>query len=71
MEKIPENALKLYSIEGFIEEYYSQCRNFNTDKEAYLAVEQKYSNYFGYNRYASFESFRVTRRRFLTKNREK
>jgi hypothetical protein len=59
----PEKFKILYSIDGFITEFWRKASTSNTYEEAYEKLEREYIELFGERRYASYDSFRVIRDR--------
>lgn len=55
---IPEQAIKLMRFSGYLEMFREMEDYYNTEREAYDAVEREYQHYFGENKYSSFDSFR-------------
>ena len=66
--KIEIEILALLSPAGFEKRFHKHCRTEKTYYEAYDKTEMEYENNFGKRRYASYDSFRVTKNR---KNRNK
>jgi hypothetical protein len=66
--KIKIEILALLSPSGFEKKFHQNCKIAKTYEDAYELTEQEYENNFGKRRYASYDSFRVTKNR---KNRNK
>jgi|TARA_R100001594_G_scaffold33325_1_gene61754 hypothetical protein len=60
--------LALLSPSGFEKRFHKNCQKSKTYYDAYELTEQEYEKNFGKRRYASYDSFRVTKNR---KNRNK
>lgn len=67
MEKIPKNILKLLTKQGFIEHYFRICFDYDTNRDAYEAVEELYQEWFTKRKYSNYESFSVVKNRSLKK----
>jgi hypothetical protein len=57
---IPQRARKLNKTDGFIEEYRKLVGDGASGLYAYNMLEREYYNYFGYFRYADYNSFYQT-----------
>lgn len=66
---ITNEAQRLLTPRGFDAEFFKNLASCKTHKDAYLKTEETYSNFFGKNRYRSFESFRKARDRRMTTKR--
>lgn len=60
--------LALLSPSGFEKRFHKHCQETKTYEDAYELTEEEYEKNFGKRRYASYDSFRVTKNR---KNRNK
>tara|TARA_R100001463_G_scaffold123992_1_gene180878 strand:+ start:1071 stop:1280 length:210 start_codon:yes stop_codon:yes gene_type:complete len=60
--------LALLSPSGFEKRFHKYCKESKTYEDAYELTEEEYEKNFGKRRYASYDSFRVTKNR---KNRNK
>lgn len=60
--------LALLSPSGFEKRFHKYCKESKTYEDAYELTEKEYETNFGKRRYASYDSFRVTKNR---KNRNK
>lgn len=60
--------LALLSPAGFEKRFHKNCKLSKTYEDAYDLTEHEYEKNFGRRRYASYDSFRVTKNR---KNRNK
>ena len=60
--------LALLSSNGFESRFHKNCKLSKTYEDAYELTEKEYESHFGNRRYASYDSFRVTKNR---KNRNK
>ena len=60
--------LALLSASGFERKFHKNCKLSKTYEDAYELTEEEYEKHFGKRRYASYDSFRVTKNR---KNRNK
>jgi len=54
------DALKLTDPREFRNAWHENLSNFPTYEKAYDALEEKYKKAFGKNRYASYDSFRIS-----------
>ena len=61
--KIPLKILVLLSLKGFEKRFYYYSKNVKTYIQAYEKTEQEYKQYFGKNKYSSYDSFRVVMNR--------
>ena len=52
---------------GYLEVFYENCRHTKTYMQSWSLTESEYFQIFGQNRYSSYQSFSVVRKR----NREK
>ena len=68
-ELLAENQLlkKIGTRTGFIQYYFSQLPKFNTQKETFESINEKYFELYGENRYESYESFRKQLSREISK----
>tara|TARA_R100000781_G_C4074862_1_gene125738 strand:- start:522 stop:743 length:222 start_codon:yes stop_codon:yes gene_type:complete len=66
--KIDLEILALLSPSGFERRFHKHCKAARNYTEAYELTELEYEENFGKRRYASYDSFRVTKNR---KNRNK
>ena len=71
MTKIKEEYLKLDTIEGFLQQFYLFCCEFDAEQQAYDATERMYKRIFGHNKYSNYHSFKNTRNEYYRKNRKK
>jgi hypothetical protein len=57
---IKENNLmkQLSGVQGFFKYYYSQCKDFQTKKEAFDHTNEVYFNLFGRFRFSDYGSFK-------------
>ena len=55
--------LALVSPSGFEKRFYKHCGQSKNYYEAYEKTEQEFENCFGKRRYASYDSFRVSKNR--------
>ena len=53
-----EKMKKLATREGFFKEYFLECKNQKTNKEAFDKINEEYYNLFGQYRYADHDSFK-------------
>lgn len=53
-----EKMKKLASRTGFFQMYFLECKNHNTNKEAFDFVNEEYFELFGQYRYADYSSFK-------------
>ncbi len=60
----------LITTKGFIEYFWQMSLEYTTQIEAYDATERAHQTHFGSRKYASFESFRINRDRYLRKSRK-
>ena len=56
---------RLYPLSGYFERYFELLPLFGSGHEAYSAIEREFHALFGCNRYNSYESFKVTKRRYI------
>jgi hypothetical protein len=61
--KIGIEILALLSPSGFEKRFHKYCKTSRSYCEAYEKTEQDYESNFGKRRYASYDSFRVTKNR--------
>ena len=66
-----KKILKFLSFDGFNQRFEQNMRLCNTYKNAYFKTEEQFEGIFGENKYASYDSFRITRSRKMIKNRQK
>jgi hypothetical protein len=55
---------------GFCQAYFNVLSVARTNEEAFNAVNDQYLEYFGEEKYSSFDSFRVTKNRILKKQNQ-
>lgn len=67
VQKYPKWILKVINTGGYIEKYIEFKADYRKAIEAWEATERFYKQYFGKNRYASYESFCVNMKRYLNK----
>jgi hypothetical protein len=60
---------RLLTSKGFIDAFWEMLSYYCNHEEAYEAVERQYEAQFGKRKYASFESFRICRDKFLNKEK--
>jgi hypothetical protein len=60
MTKYPKHILKMLTEDGFDARYFHHCKTSNTYVEAYEKTEFEFRSYFDINKYASYDSFRVS-----------
>lgn len=53
-----EKMKKLANREDFFKQYFLECKNYKTNKDAFDAVNEEYYNYFGQYRYSDFHTFK-------------
>jgi len=54
-----KNLMKqLSGVQGFFKYYYSECKNFETKKEAFDHINEVHYNFFDRYRFSSYESFK-------------
>ena len=63
----PEEILKLNSLNGFIAEYYQQCKRFDKCEDAFDFLNETYETYFGKPRFADYHSFKNQRNAWIKK----
>jgi len=61
---LSEELRTLTTDEGFIKGFNQRERFYNTQEEAYEALEDEYKAFFGNRKYAYYDSFRQIRNRF-------
>ena len=61
--KIELEILALLSPSGFEKRFHKHCKEAKNYAEAYELTEKEYELNFGKRRYASYDSFRVTKNR--------
>ena len=59
--KLSIEILSLLSPAGFEKRFHKNCRIINNYRTAYEMTEKTYQEHFGKRRYASYDSFRVTK----------
>lgn len=66
-DQIPEEAKRLYDFAGYFDVFYEivSREDSPTHYQAYLELEERYIKFFGKNRYRTYESFRVTKCRYM------
>lgn len=62
-----ERVKILYSLDGYFTRFFeiiyeTECRTYT---EAYLALEDEFKDLFGQNRYATYQSFKNAKSRYL------
>lgn len=55
---------KLYTRRGYFNRFYEIRLKYDSNKEAYEALEIEHENIFGRQRYSSYESFRTNKFKF-------
>lgn len=60
---LPPQAQQLLTTKGFDDLFWEQLKTASTQLEAWQATEEIYKSYFGRQRYANFESYRISRNR--------
>tara|TARA_R110001606_G_scaffold396298_1_gene570164 strand:- start:1212 stop:1424 length:213 start_codon:yes stop_codon:yes gene_type:complete len=66
--KIPIEILVLLSPAGFEKRFHKNCKDFKNYEQAYEETEKEYKKHFLKRRYASYDSFRVTKNRKIRNN---
>lgn len=66
--KIPIEILSLLSPAGFEKRFHKNCQIINNYRMAYEMTEKTYQENFGKRRYASYDSFRVTKNKKIRNN---
>ena len=61
--KLGIEILALLSPAGFEKRFHKNCKEVKNYEEAYELTEKEYEENFGKRRYASYDSFRVTKNR--------
>lgn len=61
--KLGIEILALLSPSGFEKRFHKHCKTCKTYEDAYEETEKEYESHFERRRYASYDSFRVTRNR--------
>jgi hypothetical protein len=56
---------RLYAFRGYFERFFELLQENTTSLQAYEALEREYYDVFGENRYSSYETFKVMRRRYV------
>lgn len=59
------NVKRLYSFIGYFERFYELLHDHRTGIAAYEALEREFYELFGDNKYSSYESFKVMKRRYI------
>lgn len=67
-EPYPKEVTDLLTIEGFMNKFYQYLQD-KSNSEAYEDTEKEYEKYFRKRRFASYEVFKVIKRRYLTKSK--
>ena len=62
---IDDTAIRLLTASGFDAEFFKNLAFCETHAQAYEKTEQLFHQYFGKNKYKSFDSFRKSRDRRL------
>lgn len=62
---IPAAAQRLLTQEGYFERFFELVTVSGTYQEAYVKLETEYEQYFGQEKYTSYDSFRNMKRRYL------
>lgn len=66
-----EKMKKLATREGFFREYFLECKNHRTNKEAFEKINEEYHNLFGQLRYSDHDSFKkAVNYQFKIKNKK-
>lgn len=60
MIKYPKHILNMLTEHGFDERYHHHCKTSRTYIEAYEKTEMEFFSYFDIQKYASYDSFRVS-----------
>lgn len=68
MNKIGIEILALLSPAGFEKRFHKNCKLSKTNEEAYEITEKEYETHFMKRRYASYDSFRVTKNKKIRNN---
>jgi hypothetical protein len=66
--KIGIEILALLSPAGFEKRFHKNCKLAKTNEEAYEITEKEYEAHFMKRRYASYDSFRVTKNKKIRNN---
>ncbi len=56
-----------WTIAGFMRRYEELVKESSTYMAAYLSAESEHKSRFGSNRYSSYDSFRMSRKEFISK----
>ena len=59
------NVKRLYSFKGYFERFYELLNDHKTGVAAFDALEKEFYELFGANKYSSYESFKVMKRRYI------
>lgn len=57
--------IPLYKFKDYLNQYFKNITFCNTCKDAYFATEKQYNKQYGHNRFASYESFKSQKARYL------
>ena len=60
MTKYPKYILNMLTEDGFDARYYHHCKTSKTYIDAYEKTESEFRSYFDIDKYASYDSFRVS-----------
>tara|TARA_R110002153_G_scaffold70085_2_gene184589 strand:+ start:412 stop:624 length:213 start_codon:yes stop_codon:yes gene_type:complete len=66
--KLSIEILSLLSPAGFEKRFYKNCQTTKSNEQAYEKTEKEYEKYFLKRRYASYDSFRVTKNKKIRNN---
>jgi hypothetical protein len=65
MNELPAHIKELLNDKGYFTMFYQMTIEFNTHEETFDALESLFYNFYGKNKYTSYESFRVAKCRYL------
>lgn len=64
-KSIPEAAQALLSPDGYFKRFFELVETHQNYRAAYTALEEEYKQYFGCEKYTTYESFRNMKARYL------
>lgn len=65
LEEYRASVLRLYPLIGYFERYFELLPDYRSGFEAYEAIEREFFKVFNCNRYSSYDSFRISKRRYI------
>ena len=69
--QLPQSVARLTTVDGFIESYHEKISSTDTCRQAYELAEEEFRILFGLPRYANYETFKNTLKRWNQKRKKR